>query len=311
MVKLNSTICITGASGTIGRHIFRKLLDMGYHTRVLTRHFAHSDCRTEVVTGDICDLNTVKKFLHNAEIVFHCAGELKDQSKMWAVNVKGTENLLNAASKNSIRYFCYMSSVGVIGKYNGKLVDEDTPCIPINLYEKSKYAAEKLVAEGITGCSTVILRPTNVIDEYRVGALEYPIRNSLIDLIKVFVKGGEYAHIIHASDVADASIFLMFKKFERPACFIVSCDEEKYNTYGELWSLYKKETRTKSYKNVKSLPHLPIIVPYVIRKIFRGHCNSGNIRYSMVKLKAEGFKPSIGLVGAVKRISKFNKDQLN
>lgn len=307
MVKLNSTICITGASGTIGRHILIKLHDLGYHIRVLTRHSSFSDRRIDVIKGDIRDLNTVKKFLNKTEIIFHCAGEIEDQSEMWAVNVKGTENLMIAAENNSIKHLFYISSVGVIGKHRGKLVNEDTPCNPLNQYEKTKYAAERIVAKGITGCSTVILRPTNVIDEYRVGALKFPISNSFIDLLKMFVIGGENAHVIHASDVADAAIFLMYKKFIRPICFIVSCDEEKYNTYGELWSLYKKGARIKSYKEVRSLPHLPIIVPYTFRRILRGYCNRGDIIYSMAKIKGEGFKATMGVVGAVESISKHIK----
>ena len=303
MVNINSKICITGASGMIGRRIFRKLSDMGYHVKVLTRQSAYADSRAEVITGDICDFNTVKLFLENAEIVFHCAGELNDQSKMWAVNVKGTENLFNAASKSTVKYFCHMSSAGVIGKFSGKLVDEGTPCTPMNQYEKSKYAAEKIVANGIPGCSTVILRPTNVIDVYRLGALGYPIRNSLIDLIKVFVKGGENAHIIHASDVADAAIYLMDKQFNRPVCFIVSCDEERYSTFGELWSLYNYVSRKNSCENVRSMLHLPEIVTYFFRRMLRGNCNRGNIRYSMTKLKYEGFTPSLGVVGTVKKIA--------
>ena len=304
-----TSVCITGASGMIGGHIFCKLRDMGYHAKVLTRHSNFFDSSAEVITGDICDLNTVKLFLENSEFVFHCAGELNVQSKMWAVNVKGTENLINVASQNPVKYFCYLSSAGVTGKYSGKLVDENTPCNPMNQYEKSKYAAEKIVANGIPGCSTVILRPTNVIDEYRVGALEYPVRNSLFDMVKVFVKGGEHAHIIHASDVADAAIFLMFKKFHRTNCFIVSCDEDKFNTYGELWSLYKNINRTKSCETVKSVFHLPEIVTYSFRRIFRGHCNRGIIRYSMAKLKSEGFTPSLGVVGAVKKVFNFKRYQ--
>lgn len=307
MVKLNSTICITGASGMIGRHILRKLQNLGFRVRVLTRNFNFSDSKAEVVTGDICDLDTVKKFLKSAEIIFHCAGELKNQSKMWAINVKGTYNLLQVANKNSIKFFCHLSSAGVIGKIDGKLADENTPCTPLNLYEKSKYSAEKLFEAGISICNTAILRPTNVIDEHRVGALEYPIRNTLADLIKVFIKGGECAHIIHASDVADAAIFLMNKEFNSPGYFIVSCDEEKYNTYSELWSLYKNIPFANSSKNIESIPHLPIIIPYIFRRMIKGKCNRGDVRYSSAKLRATGFKTSLGVIGAVNSIAEFHK----
>ncbi len=58
--------------------------------------------------------------------VFHCAAELKDKLKMYEVNVVGTRNIYNAICKNEIRYFCYLSSVGVIGKVFTDIVDENT-----------------------------------------------------------------------------------------------------------------------------------------------------------------------------------------
>lgn len=306
MADLPNNICVTGASGLIGRHICRKLHQMGYRTRVLTRSAHFRDIRSEVFTGDLCDFKSISKFLENTEIVFHCAAELHDESKMWQVNVKGTEMLLKASSQISIKYFCYLSSAGVVGKCKGNWVDEDSPCSPQNMYEKSKYVAEKLVKKGIPGCSTVILRPTNVIDDNRPGAIEYPIRSSFIDIVKVFVKGGEYAHIIHASDIADAAIFCMNLKFENPNCFFVSCDDDSMNTFAGIWSLYKAEVKKKP-PNIKQIPHLPVIVPHILRKLLRGNTNNGHVRYSMAKLNAEGFKLSLGLPGAVKSVFEHNR----
>jgi nucleoside-diphosphate-sugar epimerase len=303
MAEPHTPICVTGASGMIGLHICRKLLDMGYSTKVLTRSSHFSDQRAEVFTGDLCDYNSISRFIENAEMLFHCAAELNDDSKMWEVNVKGTEMLLKAASQVSVKYFCYLSSAGVVGKCNRTWVDEDTPCNPQDMYEKSKYVAEKIVAEGIPRCSTVILRPTNVIDDYRAGAIEYSIRSSLIDRIKVFVKGSECAHIVHAEDVADAAIYFINSRFEKPELFIVSCDHERFNTFGGLWSLYKAIERGQPVEEIEPMIHLPIIVPYLLRSLWRGTGNLGNVRYSSEKLLSTGFCYSHGIEGAIRRIA--------
>lgn len=303
MADPSPIICITGASGMIGLHICRKLLDMGYHTRILNRSSHFPDLRAEVFNGDLCDFNSIGRFLENAKMIFHCAAELHDDSKMWQVNVKGTELLLKAASQVSVKYFCYLSSAGVIGKCDGNWVDENTPCNPQNAYEKSKYAAEQIVAAGIAKCSMVILRPTNVIDDYRAGAIEYPLRSSLIDRIKVFIKGSECAHIVHAEDVADAAMYFMNARFETPAHFFVSCDHERFNTFGGLWSLYKAMQQGRSSEGIYPVIHLPIIIPYILRRLWRGSGNYGNLRYSSEKLLSTGFRYRLGVEGAVRRIT--------
>jgi len=64
--------------------------------------------------------------------------------------------------------------------------NEETPCNPQNTYERSKWAAEELVAKGIGNCNIAIFRPTNVVDEQRLGALTLPITKT-IDSAKSFI----------------------------------------------------------------------------------------------------------------------------
>jgi nucleoside-diphosphate-sugar epimerase len=287
----------------IGQRICEQLISRGYRVRALSRQKHILGKNIELFNGNIINEEDVQAFIQGAHLFFHCAAELHDDSRMWEVNVKGTELLLKAVSQVSVRYFCYLSSAGVVGKCHGTWVDEDTQCNPQNRYEKSKYAAEKLVAEGITGCSTVILRPTNVIDDSRVGAIVYPIRSSLIDRIKVFFKGGECAHIVHAEDVADAALYFTNTHFEKPVHFFVSCDHERFNTFGGLWSLYKAIQQGRSIEGIDSAIHLPIIIPHILRRLWRGAGNYGNIRYSSEKLLSTGFRYRLGVEGAVRRIA--------
>ena len=198
--------CVTGASGMVGSRIVRKLLQRDYRVRVLTRDKAFDIAGTEVFRGELGDEAKLSFFLRGARSVFHCAAELKDETRMWEVNARGTEVLLRIAAESGIRYFCHLSSVGVTGLTDNRLVDEKTACNPQNTYERSKFAAESVVGNGIDDCSIIILRPTNVIDENQPGALTLPIRDNLRDRIMVFLKGGESAHIVHAEDVADAAI---------------------------------------------------------------------------------------------------------
>jgi len=205
MTKSKGIAAVTGASGMVGSKITQKLLQDGYEVRVLTRNKSFRNESAHVYYGDIEDTDILRLFLKNVSYFFHCAAELHNESKMWDVNVLGTERILDLISESRVTYFCYLSSVGVVGLTDEMIVEEKSQCNPQNNYEKSKWAAEELVAKGSDNCNIVILRPTNVIDEQRPGALALPIRSRWRDRFIVFLKGSECAHLVHAEDVADAA----------------------------------------------------------------------------------------------------------
>ena len=303
-MQMNGPIaCVTGASGTVGIKITAILLSQGYKVRVLSRKVYPVIPGLEVFKGDINNGEVLKNFLQSSQMLFHCAAELKDVSRMWEVNVTGTERIIKYAESFEIKYFCYLSSVGVIGNTDLKLVDESTPCNPQNAYEKSKWTAEQIVIRGIKGCKVVILRPTNVVDEENPGMLSLFRRNSWIDLCKVFLIGGECAHIVHSEDVADAAVYFISNHLETVQCYIVSTDEEPLNTSAELLALYNAYHKGRIVDTVSAMPHLPLRVPYILRKFLRGSGNSGDVRYSSKKLLEAGFVFKLGAKGAVYRIA--------
>ncbi len=295
--------CVTGASGLVGSRIVQRLTLQGYEVRALSRKEQFDYTDVELFRGGLEDEEVLESFLSNADLLFHCAAELYDESKMWDINVIRTERLLRIAEESNIRYICYLSSAGVIGLTDDHFVDERSKCDPQNTYEKSKRAAEKLVAKGSGDCSIVILRPTDVVDEQRPGALALPIRSNWRDRFIVFLKGNECANIVHAEDVADAAIYFINSSFEKPEHFFVSCDHERFNTFGGLWSLYKAIQQDRSVEGIKLKICLPIIIPYILRRLWRGSINFGKVRYSSEKLLSTGFRYRLGVEGAVRSIA--------
>ena len=304
MDKTKQIACVTGASGMVGSKIVQRLVSHGYKVRALSRSKYFDDPDVELFRGGLGDEDVLKSFLYNASLLFHCAAELKDQSKMWDVNILGTERLLRLIKDSSIEYLCYLSSAGVVGRTNVKWVNEETICKPQNAYEQSKWEAEQLVAQGIDGCRIVILRPTNVVDEKRPGALALPIHGSFLNRLKVFIKGGECTHIMHAKDVVEAAMYFVSRPFNTSQCYFVSCDHEPLNTFAGLWALYRAFENDCPVDSVWPAPHLPLIVPHTLRKLWRGRGNRGDVRYSSEKLISEGFKFPLGVKGAVKQIIK-------
>src|SRR5260370_18073533 len=68
-------VLVNGGSGFVGANMVTELLDRGHHVRFFDRApsplAAHP--RLEVVTGDICDADTVAKAVDGIDTAFHTA----------------------------------------------------------------------------------------------------------------------------------------------------------------------------------------------------------------------------------------------
>jgi nucleoside-diphosphate-sugar epimerase len=223
---------------------------------------------------------------------------------MFETNVAGTVRLIALARKHNVRYFCHLSSVGVIGITKQALADENTICCPQNAYEKSKYEAELMFAAGIEGCKVVILRPTNVVDKRHLADLSLALDSSIRSKLKVFIKGGECAHLVHAEDVASAALFFIDRPVPtNPRVYIVSIDTDPKNTVSQLWSIYSRNFDGKTEARKNSFWHLPLCVPYLMRHLIGRGANRGDILYSANRITSEGFKFRFGVEEIVKDIA--------
>lgn len=165
-------VAVTGGTGFIGRHLVASLAKDGVQVRALTR-------RPEVVPrlwptgdvepweGDLTRPETLRGFVRRARVVYHLAGEVRDVNAFNRVNVTGTENLLEVCRDEPPKRFVHLSSTGVIGASGAGVVDESTPCQPMNAYEKSKYASERMVfvASKKFQIPVTVIRPTIVFGE--------------------------------------------------------------------------------------------------------------------------------------------------
>jgi nucleoside-diphosphate-sugar epimerase len=292
--------CVTGASGMVGGSIARRLLELGYTVRVLSRKATIHLSGVDVFCGGLEDEQILRTFLDGASMLFHCAAEVRDESKMYAVNVLGTECILQLAEDNKIEYFCHISTCAVVGRTKLRSVNEHSPCQPDNIYEKTKWIAEQQVMQGLTDCKVVVLRPTQIVSADHPGVISLPGRARWIDHLKLLLKGAECAYVIHVEDVAAAAMHFIEYPINSPQSFFVSCDEHPLNTYAGVWGLYQARLSGKSLSDIQLPWHLPLFVPYVLRRLLRRNTkNRGDVHYSSDKLRMFGFMLPLGLVGAI------------
>ena len=176
---------LTGASGFIGANLARELVSRGHRVKALVRPCSDPrglqgvDC--EKVQGDISQRHTLQQALAGADWCFHVAASyhlwLRDYRPMYAANVEGTRNVLEASGAAGCARIVYTSTVGCIGlprMENGKLVptDEATPVSGSqmsNHYKRSKWQAEEVARElAGKGLPIIIVNPTAPIGPFDV-----------------------------------------------------------------------------------------------------------------------------------------------
>jgi nucleoside-diphosphate-sugar epimerase len=163
-------ILLTGASGTIGREIF-KLVSQGTKNELcillrpsrknkkLYKSFKEN---VEIVWGNIQNYEDVKQAVLNNDIIIHTAGVLPDITLYKPdlanlTNIGGTYNIIKAMKlqKNNPKII-YTSSTGVYGKTLENPIIKITDPIdpnPKDVYSYTKIEAEKLIINsGINYC---------------------------------------------------------------------------------------------------------------------------------------------------------------
>ena len=171
-------ICfVTGASGFIGANLVHELVARGHQVKALVR--THSDLRGlrnvpfESIHGDLGSRKHLSTAMLGCNWCFHVAASyqlwLPDYAPMFAANVEGTRNVIEAAAEAGCSRIVYTSTVGCIGlpkMAEGRLepTDENTPVAAAqmsNPYKRSKWEAE-LVARDLAaqGAPVVVVNPS-------------------------------------------------------------------------------------------------------------------------------------------------------
>lgn len=178
-------ILVTGGTGLVGAHLLYQLsLDnipiVAIHRKssnldTVKRVFSYYTNDYEVLfnkiiwkIADINDITALQEAFTDVTHIYHCAALIsfnrKDDEQLRKVNIEGTANIVNIAIVNAIKKFCFVSSVGAIGKYASQefVIEENEWNIEDNNngYAISKFGAENEVWRGSQeGLDVIIVNP--------------------------------------------------------------------------------------------------------------------------------------------------------
>jgi len=168
---------VTGASGFIGSNLVHELLARGHQVKALVRPgsflSALAGLKFEHVRGDVGDRELLEREVQGCHWCFHAAASyhlwLRDYKPMYATNVEGTRNVIEADGKAGCQRIVYTSTVGCIGlpgTIRGATIPTDesknvSTAQLSNHYKRSKWMAEEIAVNlAHKGLPVVIVNPT-------------------------------------------------------------------------------------------------------------------------------------------------------
>jgi dihydroflavonol-4-reductase len=127
---------VMGASGFVGSHVTRQLVERGDDVRVLLRKTSPTrgidDLDVHRCYGDIFDGDAVRAAMADRDIVYYCVVDaramLPDPAPLVRTNVEGLRHVLDIAADTDLYRFVYLSTIGTIAvSRDGSAVTEETP----------------------------------------------------------------------------------------------------------------------------------------------------------------------------------------
>ncbi len=207
-------ILVTGANGFVGQALCRRLIDLGCDVYGLDRADPLFPGFREFYRKDITKVFTLK---NNFDFVFHLAAYNvthvghPDADLYRLVNVLGTESVLKSVQAD---HFIFLSTTKVYLN-QGKLINEDSPLLPLQEYEKSKLAAEQLCYENIDSQNLLIFRSVNIVGAGQPPKAVIPVffsKASLGEVLEIFAPRGLVLQFLFVEDIVDAFVKVIEKE---------------------------------------------------------------------------------------------------
>jgi NAD dependent epimerase/dehydratase len=172
---------VTGSEGFIGSHLVEHLVSRGHRVKAMVLYNSFDAwgwldslpddvmAQVDVQLGDVRDLNSVRKLVEGADVVYHLAALIAIPYSYTAprsyvdTNVIGTMNVLEAAREQRTPRIVHTSTSEVYGTARSVPITEDHPLQGQSPYSASKIGADK-IAESYHlsfGVPVATLRPFN------------------------------------------------------------------------------------------------------------------------------------------------------
>lgn len=322
---------VTGATGLVGTRLVASLLEDGCDLRALV-HPADDPGPlvgrgVAVVAGDVRDRAAVERAVAGADVVYHLAsvvpGAARTRAEYHAINVGGTRAVVDAVVSTGVPHLVYCSTVAVHGARRRGLADapsdERAPCAPVNAYQASKLAAERVVEAGVRRhrLSAVIARPTSLYGPGGRRSLTL-FRDIARGRLVMIGAGGGRCHLTYVDDAVAGLKRCAARAPSAGERFILGGDE--WPTVSDLVRLIASELGVRP--RIVRLPAAPFVAAAALyRGLVGGFAPVPGVvdrldffladrAYDVSKARVElGFRPQVSLRDGIRRTVAWYREQ--
>ena len=226
-------ILVTGATGFLGGHLVRRLIADGVPVRATGRRlpaglalqalgadFRPVDLRDRAATVAACE--GVRSVVH-AGALSSAWGRRED---FFAINVGGTENVIEGCLRHGVARLVYISSPSVLSRFAPQIgLTEDAP-LPrtfVSVYSETKAVAETRVrAAQARGLAAVILRPKAIYGPGDNAIFPRVLRAAKAGRLAKIGDGGTVTNLTYVDDVVQAILLALEKPAAVGRTFLVT-----------------------------------------------------------------------------------------
>ena len=249
-------ILVIGGAGYIGSLVLRRLLDEGYHVRLVdvlmygdgAIQELYDHPHFEFVHGDFRHIETVVRALVGMEAVLHLGAIVGDpacaidEDFSTEINLIATRVLAEACKGYGIRRFVFASTCSVYGA-SDQTLDERSALNPVSIYAQTKIDSEHILLQ----MADQVFSPTILRFATIYGLSPRPRFDLVVNLLtakavregKITVFGGDqWRPFVHVADAAHAVVLALQAPLDhiKGEIFNVGSDAQNYtiNQIGEL-----------------------------------------------------------------------------
>ena len=242
----NKKILVLGASGFLGRHLVKSLVDNNKVVQFDTEPNSFNHPNAVFIQGSILDKGMILKATEEVDIVYHFAAMAdldivnNNPAKAIEVNIAGTTNVLDTCIQENIERLIFSSSVYVYSKVGG-------------VYKSTKQACELLIDDydKMHGLNYTILQMGSV---YGPGAKQTNLISRLIkealttDQFQHSGSGVEERQYIFVKDVVNASINVANSQYKNKKVILLGSESVRISQLMEMISFQLEKDIYKIFK---------------------------------------------------------------
>ncbi len=230
-------IVVTGGTGFIGRHLLEAA--RGRQVHALSRRSVEraGSAGIKWTEGDLASHATWRSLLVPGSIVINLAypAGLSD-----ARVVDAARTMVTACAEAKVARLIHCSTVSVYGRSPGGMINELTPCNPLDDYGRRKLLIERAIREADSGeCEIAILRPAAVFGDGGQNLVSLmrslSCNQGLVRYLRASLFGRRRMHLVPVQTVVAALLFLAdSRQSVAGQIFNVSDDDDSRNNYLEV-----------------------------------------------------------------------------